>query len=171
MAALPRSPMTAAIAAAPLLFALLLPARANSHARLLQGGCGCEQCVQKGNTVADCEGFGLDCGCYDSCPCVTCVHTKGNTVADCERFGLDCDCYADDGGAAACGGFVDRTRALNDECCDDASEDCSSGRPATCNLGCARVLLPYFDECAAELGEGGAAAFGDVVVKCQATAD
>ena len=126
-----------------LLAAVLLPGSASggpARARLLQDGCGCAQCVQKGNTVADCESFGLDCG-----------------------------CYADDGGA--CGGFVDRTRALNDECCDEASEDCSSGRPATCNLGCARVLLPYFDECAAQLGEDGARPFNDVVVKCQATAD
>ena len=155
-----------------LLAAVLLPGSASGgapRARLLQDGCGCAQCVQKGNTVADCESFGLDCGCYDTCPCATCVGTKGNTVADCASFGLDCGCYADDG--SACGGFVDRTRALNDECCDEASEDCSSGRPATCNLGCARVLLPYFDECAAQLGEDGAAPFNDVVLKCQATAD
>ena len=88
-----------------LLAAVLLPGSASggpARARLLQDGCGCAQCVQKGNAVADCEGFGLDCGCYDSCPCATCVGTKGNTVADCESFGLDCGCYADDGGA--CGG-------------------------------------------------------------------
>jgi hypothetical protein len=30
-----------------------------------QGGlCGCDACVQNGNSVADCEGFGVDCGCH-----------------------------------------------------------------------------------------------------------
>ena len=70
-----------------LLAAVLLSGSASGgspRARLLQDGCGCAQCVQKGNTVADCESFGLDCGCYDTCPCATCVGTKGNTVADCE---------------------------------------------------------------------------------------
>ena len=54
------------------------------------------------------------------------------------------------GDAAAgntCADFDARTAAVNDECCDEASEDCSSGRPATCNLGCAQVLLPFFDDC------------------------
>ena len=32
------------------------------------------------------------------------------------------------------------------------TEDCSSGAPSTCNLGCARVLLPFFTECSSELG-------------------
>jgi hypothetical protein len=72
----------------------------------------------------------------------------------------------DKGGA--CADFDDRTAAVNDECCDEKSEDCSSGRPTTCNLGCAHVLLPFFDDCAGALGADGLAPFTDVVVLCQA---
>jgi hypothetical protein len=39
------------------------------------------------------------------------------------------------------------TTAVNDECCNEPSEDCSSGEPATCNAGCARVLLPVQARC------------------------
>ena len=39
------------------------------------------------------------------------------------------------------------TTAVNDECCNELSEDCSSGEPATCNAGCARVLLPVQARC------------------------
>jgi hypothetical protein len=37
---------------------------------------------------------------------------------------------------------------LNSECCDEPSEDCSSGYPATCNSGCAALLLPLQAACA-----------------------
>ena len=56
-------------------------------------------------------------------------------------------------------------RASNAECCDEPSEDCSSGRPSTCNAGCARVLVPYFDDCGAALGKA-ARQFEDVVALC-----
>ena len=72
------------------------------------------------------------------------------------------------GKGGVCADFDDRTAAVNDECCDEKSEDCSSGRPATCNLGCAHVLLPYFDDCAGVLGADGLAPFTDVVALCQA---
>ena len=71
------------------------------------------------------------------------------------------------GKGGACADFDDRTAAVNDECCEK-SEDCSSGRPATCNLGCAHVLLPYFDDCAGVLGADNLAPFTDVVALCQA---
>ena len=61
--------------------------------------------------------------------------------------------------------FSERTRTVNGVCCDEPSEDCSSGRPATCNLGCARVLLPYFRDCGAAL-PGGAAQFAAIVALC-----
>ena len=48
-----------------------------------------------------------------------------------------------------------------------STEDCSSGRPATCNLGCARVVLPFFADCGPALGPL-ASAFNDIVGKCQA---
>jgi hypothetical protein len=68
----------------------------------------------------------------------------------------------------ACGDLDARTAAVNSECCDEATEDCSSGRPATCNLDCAHVLLPFFEDCAAELGAAVAALFDDVVALCRA---
>ena len=40
-----------------------------------------------------------------------------------------------------------RSAELNSECCDEPTEDCSSGEPATCNAGCAAVLLPFFEDC------------------------
>eukprot|EP01047_Picozoa_sp_COSAG01_P100930 COSAG01_NODE_30718_length_610_cov_3.438356_1_plen_163_part_10 len=32
-----------------------------------------------------------------------------------------------------------RTKAVSDECCNEPTEDCSSGAPAVCNAGCAAV--------------------------------
>ncbi len=64
-----------------------------------------------------------------------------------------------------CGDLQGRTDATNDECCDEPSEDCTSGRPATCNENCARVLLPFFTDCSAELGSA-ASDFDDVVALC-----
>lgn len=58
-----------------------------------------------------------------------------------------------------------RTRAVNAECCDEPEEDCSSGRPATCNVGCARVLVPFFDDCNNVLGTA-ARQFESVVALC-----
>ena len=49
-----------------------------------------------------------------------------------------------------------------------STEDCSSGRPATCNIGCARVVLPFFEDCGPALGPL-ASAFNDIVGKCQTT--
>ena len=37
---------------------------------------------------------------------------------------------------------------MTDECCDEPSEDCSSGYPKTCNSGCANLLLPLRAACA-----------------------
>ena len=37
---------------------------------------------------------------------------------------------------------------INTECCDEPTEDCSSGYPATCNADCAAVLLPVQAACA-----------------------
>eukprot|EP01046_Picozoa_sp_COSAG06_P018634 COSAG06_NODE_1303_length_9931_cov_69.878255_4_plen_435_part_00 len=60
-----------------------------------------------------------------------------------------------------------RTQAVNNECCDEPSEDCSSGRPATCNIGCANVVLPFFEDCSTALGKR-ASDFHGVVVLCHA---
>ena len=44
------------------------------------------------------------------------------------------------------GGLGPRLQAVHDECCDEPGEDCSSGAPASCNPGCALVLLPFLAE-------------------------
>ena len=62
--------------------------------------------------------------------------------------------------------LTDRTRAVNDECCNEPTEDCSSGRPAVCNAGCARIVLPFFDDCYDALGER-ASDFDSVVALCR----
>eukprot|EP01046_Picozoa_sp_COSAG06_P055001 COSAG06_NODE_9968_length_1780_cov_0.831053_1_plen_428_part_01 len=153
---------------------LALPvAHAAPRARFQDAGCPCEHCVTDlHNSVADCESLGLDCGCLLDCKCQHCVVAMDNSIADCESLGLDCSCYhAAPSGGGACADFEDRTNALNNECCDEVTEDCSSGRPAVCNVGCARVLLPYFDDCGGALGADGVAAFADVVALCHAAED
>ena len=37
--------------------------------------------------------------------------------------------------------------AVMDECCDEPTEDCATGFPATCNADCATVLLPMQEAC------------------------
>ena len=52
-----------------------------------------------------------------------------------------------------------RSAVVNAECCDEPTEDCSGGAPATCNSRCAAVLVPYFEDCQRILGssDGGPA--------------
>ena len=68
---------------------------------------------------------------------------------------------------AACSpSLAGRTSEVNGECCDEPEEDCSSGRPASCNVGCARMLLPFFSDCGSLLGKA-AGNYQDVVALCQ----
>lgn len=159
-----------------------------ARARQLQDACACARCVQnvgdgycKGAecTIRHCVSSGFDCSCYMPCPCATCVR-KGGEQPYCESIWGDCSCLILEGSSGtppappssdptdgACGDFNSRTDAINRECCNEPSEDCSTGRPATCNLGCAYVLLPYFKDCADALGDA-AASFDDVVQLCHA---
>ena len=43
--------------------------------------------------------------------------------------------------------LTSRTNTINEKCCDEPTEDCSSGVPAVCNAGCAAIFLPYYAEC------------------------
>eukprot|EP01052_Picozoa_sp_SAG31_P035914 SAG31_NODE_4399_length_3269_cov_11.372871_4_plen_260_part_00 len=43
---------------------------------------------------------------------------------------------------------------MDRECCDEPDEDCSSGYPASCNEGCANVLLPIRAACREYLSGG-----------------
>jgi hypothetical protein len=47
-----------------------------------------------------------------------------------------------------------RTDAVTAECCDEPGEDCSGGAPRSPNAGCCGVLVPFFQDCAAEMGAG-----------------
>ena len=38
-------------------------------------------------------------------------------------------------------------KRLTDECCNERSESCATGVPATCNVGCSAVLLPAVQAC------------------------
>ncbi len=58
-----------------------------------------------------------------------------------------------------------RAAELNVECCDEASEDCSSGQPVVCNVGCSAVVLPFFADCSGALGAA-TAAYTDLVEMC-----
>ena len=64
----------------------------------------------------------------------------------------ECSHNVTDAEADSCSDLQARTQALNEECCNEPGEDCSSGRPASCNAGCARVVLPFFDDCGGALG-------------------
>ena len=63
-----------------------------------------------------------------------------------------------------------RTAPVNAECCDKPSEDCSTGQPASCNVGCASVLIPFFADCSEALGKH-ASDYSSVVALCQLALD
>lgn len=59
-------------------------------------------------------------------------------------------CDLDETGDLRCDSLDDLVRLvgpLNEECCDEPTEDCSPGYPVTCNEGCAAVLLPFQRAC------------------------
>ena len=49
-----------------------------------------------------------------------------------------------------------QTNRINDECCDEPSEDCSGGSIGVCNAGCAALVNPLWAACQAELGPAAA---------------
>ena len=65
-----------------------------------------------------------------------------------------------------CGDVAARISGVNRECCDEPSEDCSSGVPAVCNAGCAAEFLPFWNDCSAQLQNS--ANFLAVVTLCRA---
>jgi hypothetical protein len=91
--------------------------------------------------------------------------TRAELEADCAQgtgCGLDsnlvwtsdsCGDSSDGYDGRACGDFNARMTALAAECCDEPSEDCSSGTPATCNAGCAALMLPFRDDCLQQLAQ------------------
>ena len=70
--------------------------------------------------------------------------------------------------------FAVQLDAITSECCDQIEEDCSSGLPSTCNVGCAAVLLPAVTACTGFLSGISAEAIGiggtNVLVQLNKTA-
>ena len=62
--------------------------------------------------------------------------------------------------------MASQTAAINVECCDEPSEDCSGGIPRTCNAGCAELFLPFWRDCRDMLGEQ-AARFRVTAAQCE----
>ena len=70
------------------------------------------------------------------------------------------------GGTCTRDQMASQTAAINLECCDEPSEDCSGGIPHTCNAGCAELFLPFWRDCQDALGEQ-AARFRLTAAQCQ----
>ena len=45
------------------------------------------------------------------------------------------------------GELAARINEINQECCDEIGEDCSSGAPESCNIGCSVVVLDFWRDC------------------------
>lgn len=54
-------------------------------------------------------------------------------------------------------------------CCDEPSEDCSSGVPNSCNAGCAAIFLPFWSDCRSAMGKD-MHGFDSVIELCEAEA-
>ena len=61
-----------------------------------------------------------------------------------------------------------RTASINQECCDEPTEDCTDGRPHSCNAGCASIFLPFWRDCRGALGKA-SAQFEEAVELCSST--
>ena len=122
------------------------------------------QLVAPANEAARAAPCPLDCGACEpdvcaSSPCLnggTC--TQGRTARSARRLTWP----------------TVRTLCVARECCDEPTEDCSSGEPASCNPGCAAVLVPYYLDCRealrAEPGDGEVlTAVQRAVQQCEAT--
>ena len=49
--------------------------------------------------------------------------------------------------AKTCGNLNARAADVTQICCDEPTEDCTSGSPASCNAGCAAIFLPFWTDC------------------------
>jgi len=96
----------------------------------------------------------------------TCEVEFGEAGVYAHQCDLACGFECHESGTAAHCDLGSRTDAVNAECCDEPEEDCSSGRPASCNAACAAVLLPFFRDCSQALGSV-SSEFDDVVAMCR----
>eukprot|EP01049_Picozoa_sp_SAG25_P012881 SAG25_NODE_1851_length_2258_cov_28.327930_2_plen_599_part_00 len=67
--------------------------------------------------------------------------------------------------------LVSGVTEISRTCCDEPTEDCSSGEPKSCNPGCAAVVLSFWTDCQAPFSRTNTpeavATFQRVVRKCQ----
>lgn len=78
----------------------------------------------------------LACGACEPEVCATSPCLNGGT---CAHGGDSGTCHASD--------LAARTAMLTSHCCNEPTQDCSTGQPATCNVDCASVLVPYYLDC------------------------
>eukprot|EP01043_Picozoa_sp_COSAG02_P041697 COSAG02_NODE_3479_length_6673_cov_3.496197_1_plen_657_part_00 len=112
------------------------------------------------------------CGACARTLCATSPCLNGGTCTEREPTG---EGHRRVQGETGCSDVSARSDAVNAECCNEPSEDCSSGAPATCNSGCAALLVPYAEDCSTALrqSDGGKAlvkAIQDTVALCEVTA-
>eukprot|EP01047_Picozoa_sp_COSAG01_P036824 COSAG01_NODE_2893_length_6905_cov_4.717455_6_plen_939_part_00 len=69
-------------------------------------------------------------------------------------------------GPPSCGSV--RAQAVQDECCNEPSEDCSGGAPHTCNSGCSSVFLPFWTDCSVALHLQNTPLYQSTVALCRA---
>jgi hypothetical protein len=67
--------------------------------------------------------------------------------------------------------LVSHVAEISRTCCDEPTEDCSSGEPKSCNPGCAAVVLSFWSECQAPFSQtntlAAVATFERVVQMCR----
>eukprot|EP01051_Picozoa_sp_SAG22_P007238 SAG22_NODE_502_length_9704_cov_23.436439_5_plen_637_part_00 len=56
--------------------------------------------------------------------------------------------------------------AINVECCDEPTEDCSGGKVNTCNAGCGAMIMPFWTACQAQLTRDISKMLRDAVALC-----
>ena len=72
-------------------------------------------------------------------------------------------------GACSADSLAQRAADVTRECCDEPSEDCSSGVPTSCDSGCAAIFLPFWSDCRSVMGKN-TQGFDSVVELCEAEA-
>ena len=135
--------------------------------------CPCEACVEDSTgdgQIAQCEAQGMDCSCYTDCAlCRLCTkfNSSPHTCMEVCR-----------GGCAAatpvpsCFDVQSRTTEIDTKCCDAAwGEECDGdGIPSSCDFGCSSIFLPFWADCASDLGFASDSRLIGVVSLCQASA-
>ena len=86
----------------------------------------------------------LACGACEPDVCASSPCLNGGS---CTQGGDSATCETSD--------LAERADAVARTCCDEPTEDCSSGQPASCNAGCAAVLVPYYLDCRQALEQEG----------------